>query len=157
MKYLLVIMMTVFVSSCAHHKHGEMGADCGCNKTAEEKKSCGCGMHKTDEQKHECKDCDGKKAHHHHDEAMNPLMSAKVTQQISSEEFTKIYSQNKEKLGKSCTTPAMTYCGKTTKDMMVSESEASCLWTKVFRATRETLPELDGSACAKMIKGFAKK
>ncbi len=159
MKYLLVVMMTVLVSACAHKHHGDMGADSGCNKTAEENKNCGCAMQKKDDKKHECANCEGKNTydHHHHGEAMSALMGPKVTQQISNEEFTKLYTQNKEKLGKTCNNPAMTYCGKTTKDMMVSEAEASCLWTKVFRVTRETLPELDGSACAKMIKGFAKK
>ncbi len=86
-----------------------------------------------------------------------PLMNDKITQKISQEEFTKLYSKNKETLGKNCTNPAMAYCGKTTKDMMVSESEVSCLWGKVFRSTRETLPELDGTTCAKTIKGFVKK
>lgn len=143
----MVAMMAV---SCAH-KHGG-----GCHDS--EKKEC---CHKSAEEKqHDCPNCEGKKAHGHDHSKMEtpaPTMSDKVTQKISQEEFAQLYTKNKEKLGKSCTNPAMAYCGKTTKDMMVSENEASCLWTKVFRATRESLPELDGSACAKMIKGFAKK
>jgi hypothetical protein len=182
MKFLLLVMMTLFVGACAH-KHGGATA-CGCNKTMEEKQACGCGMgagtadatkpaacacegkkhyHDHDKQKRECcseKTCSDHKGHAGHESCQmdtNALMSDKITQKISQEEFAKLYTTNKEKLGKTCTTPAMTYCGKTTKDTMISEGEASCLWTKVFRVSRDTMPELDGTPCAKMIKSFAKK
>ncbi|MBY0385279.1 hypothetical protein K2X05_08985 [bacterium] len=151
MKYLMVLVLSVFLVSCAHKDHSS------CHDSA--KMECGCDK-PTADKKHDCPDCDGKKSHtqeHSKMEMPAATMSEKVTQKISQEEFAQLYAKNKEKLGKSCTNPAMAYCGKTTKDMMVSENEASCLWTKVFRATRESLPELDGSTCAKMIKGFAKK
>jgi hypothetical protein len=157
MKFLFLVMMTVFVGACAHKHQGHEGSktECGCNTTNEnksEKKECDCAK----DQKHEA--CDHHEGHSGHAAVTeNPLMSDKITQQISQEEFNKIYTKNKTKLGKQCTNQAMTYCGKTTKDMMVSETEASCLWTKVFRASRDTMPELDGTACAKTIKGFAKK
>lgn len=153
MKYLMILVLSVFMVSCAHKDHSS------CHDESAEKK-------------HDCPNCEGKKTHSHEGEghhkhdhskmetpppAMSDTMSEKVTQKISQEEFMQLYTKNKEKLGKNCTVPAMSYCGKTTKDMVVSENEASCLWTKVFRATRESLPILDGSACAKMIKGFAKK
>lgn len=155
MKYLMIFVLSVFLVSCAHKDHSSCTdcakMECGCDKSAKEKK-------------HDCPNCEGKKTHSHDHSKMetappmmSDTMSEKVTQKISQEEFAQLYTKNKEKLGKSCTNPAMAYCGKTTKDMMVSENEATCLWTKVFRATRESLPELDGSACAKMIKGFAKK
>jgi ABC-type Zn2+ transport system substrate-binding protein/surface adhesin len=159
MKYLMMMMLTVMAVSCAH-KHGEQGSA---------KTECGCEKDKSTEKAHDCANCDAHKgAEHKHDATHGhdhstmetpaaTMMSDKVTRQMSQEEFAKLYTKNKEKLGKSCTNPAMSYCGKTTKDMMVSETEAGCLYTKVFRATRESLPELDGTACAKMIKGFVKK
>ena len=125
MKYLMILVLSVFLVSCAHKDYSQHSHD-----HSQMEKPAGTTI---------------------------DLMSEKVTQKISQEEFTQLYTKNKEKIGKSCTAPAMSYCGKTTKDMMVSENEASCLWTKVFRVTRESLPELDGSTCAKMIKGFAKK
>jgi hypothetical protein len=170
MKFFLMMIVAVVAMSCAH-KH-----DGACHDSA--KSECGCGKEKSGGDKHSCSDGHEHKSHkneadhdhdhdgkhkHDHGAMTTPaattalLMSDKVTRKISQEEFTQLYTKNKEKLGKSCTNPAMSYCGKTTKDMMVSEAEASCLWTKVFRATRESLPELDGSACAKMYKGFAKK
>ncbi len=157
MKFLVMMMIAMMAVSCAH-KHGG-----GCHDTA--KTECGCDKDKAATEKHDCAACEGKKEHKHdghkHDHGAThtpaSTMSEMVTQKISQEEFSKLYTKNKEKLGKSCTNPAMSYCGKTTKDMMVSEAEASCLWTKVFRSTRESLPELDGTACAKTIKGFVKK
>ena len=166
MKFLVMMMIAMMAVSCAH-KHGG-----GCHDTA--KTECGCDKEKSGTAKHSCSDGHEHKAHkndadhdhdhdgkHKHDHGAThtpaSTMSEMVTQKISQEEFSKLYTKNKDKLGKSCTNPAMSYCGKTTKDMMVSEAEASCLWTKVFRTTRESLPELDGTACAKTIKGFVKK
>jgi ABC-type Zn2+ transport system substrate-binding protein/surface adhesin len=168
MKFLVMMMITMMAVSCAHKHDGKCheGAaktECGCDKekSAGEKHGCSDGH----EHKSHMKDADhdhdhdGKHKHDHGAMTMPPTntMGDMVTQKISKEEFAKLYTKNKEKLGKSCTNPAMSYCGKTTKDMMVSENEASCLYTKVFRATRESLPELDGTSCAKMIKGFVKK
>ncbi len=178
MKYLFLVMMTVFVGACAHKHHGHDGAktECGCDASAEksgamnngEKKECNCGMkeggaHEGCNHHGEQKTCCAEKAckHEGHQactaETTSLLMSDKITQKISQEEFTKIYAKNKSTLGQKCTNQAMTYCGKTTKDMMVSETEASCLWSKVFRASRDTMPELDNTPCAKTIKGFVKK
>ena len=165
MKFLVMMMIAMMAVSCAHKHDGK------CHDAA--KMECSHDKDKTavkDTDK-ECSACDAHKGHgasngdaathgHDHSAMETPaavMMSDKVTQQMSQEEFTKMYTKNKSKLGKSCTNPAMSYCGKTTKDMMVSETEASCLYTKVFRATRESLPELDGTSCAKMIKGFVKK
>jgi hypothetical protein len=168
MKFLVMMMIAMMAVSCAHKHDGK------CHEGAA-KTECGCDKEKSDSGKHSCSDGHEHKSHkneadhdhdhdgkHQHDHsAMETpaavMMSDKVTQQMSQEEFTKMYTKNKAKLGKTCTNPAMSYCGKTTKDMMVSETEASCLYTKVFRATRESLPELDGTSCAKMIKGFVKK
>ena len=165
MKLLVMMMIAVLAVSCAH-KH-----DGACHDGA--KTECGCDKEKSAAAGHECSSCDGHKGHKHeathghdanhkHDHgAMHApasmLMSDKVTQKISQEEFTKLFTTNKANFDKSCSVPAMSYCGKTTKDLMVTEAEASCLWTKVFRTTRESLPVLDGSACSKMIKSFAKK
>ena len=159
MKFLVMMMIAMMAVSCAHKHDGK------CHDGA--KMECSHDKDKTAEKDGECSACDAHKGHdgaatsgHDHSAMETPaavMMSDKVTQQMSQEEFTKMYAKNKTKLGKSCTNPAMSYCGKTTKDMMVSETEASCLYTKVFRATRESLPELDGSSCAKMIKGFVKK
>ena len=159
MKFLVMMMIAMMAVSCAHKHDGK------CHDGA--KMECNHDKDKTAGKDGECSACDAHKGHdgaatsgHDHSAMETPaavMMSDKVTQQMSQEEFTKMYAKNKTKLGKSCTNPAMSYCGKTTKDMMVSETEASCLYTKVFRATRESLPELDGTSCAKMIKGFVKK
>lgn len=82
--------------------------------------------------------------------------NARLLKNISRAEFAKIYSENKEKIGETCSAPAMKYCNKATKDLNVTEAEVTCLWTKVFRVSRERLPELDGTPCASMIKSFAK-
>lgn len=84
-------------------------------------------------------------------------VASDVTQQISKEELTKMYTAKKRQLGKSCSSAASAYCGKVTRDLNVTEEEVSCLWNKVFRSSRETLPKLDGTDCAKMIKSFAAK
>lgn len=160
MKFLVMMMIAMMAVSCAHKHDGK------CHDAA--KMECSHEKDAPADKASECSACDAHKGHgadatahgHDHSAMQTPaavMMSDKVTQQMSQEEFTKMYTKNKSKLGKSCTNPAMSYCGKTTKDMMVSETEASCLYTKVFRATRESLPELDGTSCAKMIKGFVKK
>ncbi len=149
MKYLIMMIVATVAISCAH-KHDGAKTEC-----------TDCAKHDSADKAHECTSCDAHK--NGHGSVTTPeaptfmLAGDMVTQKISQEEFATLYTKNKEKLGKKCTTPAATYCGKTTKDMMVSETEASCLWTKVFRSTRESLPGLDGSSCAKMYKGFVKK
>jgi len=85
------------------------------------------------------------------------LSSPKLMAQINQEDFTKAYNANKDALGKSCSTAATTYCGKTTAAGTISEGDLNCLWTKVFRVTRESLPKLDNTDCANMIKKIAKK
>lgn len=158
MKFLFVVLTSVVFVACAHKGHHECGGHEGAHHDhakMEKSAECGCSMSGSGEKKKDCPVCEGKNTMHNHDAA--PLMSDKITQKISQEEFSKLYTKNKETLGKTCANSAMAYCGKTTKDMMVSEAEASCLWSKVFRSTRETLPELDGTTCAKTIKGFVKK
>jgi hypothetical protein len=145
---------------CAHHDKAHKGENCnscgtkdGCSASCEgEKKERGCcSDNKT------CSTKDAKNGEVCTAEATTLENSPKILKNISQEEFSKVYTANKEKIGQSCSNPAMTYCGKTTKDLNVTQNELTCLWTKVFRVTRETLPELDGTPCSKMIKGFAKK
>jgi hypothetical protein len=157
----------------ASHDHGQM----------HQGKKCGCADHDKSHNEETCKDCGSKegcseckmkgkeadcckegKACKKDGKAGAMCTSAsslennpRILKNISQEDFAKVYSDNKDKLGKSCSAPAMKYCGKSTKDLMITEGELSCLWTKVFRVSRERLPELDGSPCATMIKGFIKK
>lgn len=169
MKVLMMIAFTLFVGACAH-KHG-------CSQGAEQK-DCACDKKEAGMKAHDCADCEGGKKekkeccsdktckHEGHKActadtsaavpAVFPLMSGAVTKNVSQEEFSQIYTKNKENLAKHCTSSAVAYCGKITKDMMVSESEASCLWSKVYRVTREALPQLDGTPCAKTIKSLKK-
>ncbi len=152
---------------CDHHKDGKEAKDakpaCGCGAKTDAKQECSkdCkdkakGDRKCCSEKKACATTDGK------DAAACSMETATTTKdnllaKISGEDLTKAYTTNKDKLGKTCSAAASAYCGKTSRDMMINETELSCLWTKVFRATRETLPKLDGTDCAKMIKTFAKK
>lgn len=147
-------------AACEHHKEDKKEHKCSAcadkdkskcaGECKKDGKACGC--------KHEGKSCGT-------DGAKGAMCSASeslennqaILKNISQDEFTKLYAKNKTQIGKTCTTPAMEYCGKTTKDLNVSESELTCLWTKVFRVTRERLPQLDGTPCATMIQKFAKK
>lgn len=132
-------------AGCDHHDKADKGAACaGCKADPSKEKTC-CA---------EGKCADGSCAA---ETATGLANNPKLLKNISQEEFATVYSKNRDQLGKKCSTPAMKYCGKTTKDVGVTEGEVACLWTKVFRVTRESLPELDGTPCAKMIKGFAKK
>ncbi len=130
------------------NKDGDEGAQCAECKAADKKAESCCAAGKT------CTHKDGASCSA---EVAHITTSPKLLKSISQEEFSKVYGKNREQLGQKCSTPAQKYCGKTTKDINVNETEAACLWTKVFRSTRESLPELDGTPCAKMIKGFAKK
>lgn len=138
-------------AGCAHHdKSDKEGACTACKGESVKERSC-CSEGKSCADK-EAGACTADTA------ATTALANTpKILKNISQEEFAAIYAKNSEKLGKKCSAPAQKYCGKTTKDVNVTENEVACLWTKVFRVTRETLPELDGTPCAKMIKGFAKK
>jgi len=80
-----------------------------------------------------------------------------LTQPITPDELAKLYTANKKQLGKTCSSAASAYCGKVSRDLNVTQDEVSCLWSKVFRVTRETLPRLDNTDCAKLLQKFAKK
>lgn len=147
-------------SGCAHHDKdhkGEACAECGtkegctagCEGAKKDRVCCSEGKSCSTDEASSAEVCKAE---------TSPLENnPKVLKNISQEEFAKVYTKNKTKIGQSCSAPAMKYCGKTTKDLNVTEGELTCLWTKVFRVTRETMPELDGTPCSKMIKGFAKK
>lgn len=150
MRFLFLVSIVLFVGACSHkhHDHHDHAGHGDHHKSAE-----GCN-HKTDAEKKDANcGCEPEKPAPETSLENNP----KVLKNISQEDFAKVYAKNKEKIGQSCSAPAMKYCGKTTKDLNVTEGELTCLWTKVFRVTREVMPELDGTPCAKMIKGFAKK
>lgn len=146
-------------TSCDHHDKSHKGGECaGC----EDKAKCSADCKSGTKERGCCsegKSCGTKEG------ATGGAMcgvgelesNQALLQNITQEEFAKLYTKNKSQIGKTCTAPAMEYCGKTTKDLNVTESELSCLWTKVFRVTRERLPQLDGSPCANMIQKFAKK
>lgn len=144
---------------CAHHDKDHKGGDC-----TDCKKECAAGCEKPTTKERGC--CSDDKSCSTTDAKTNAAMckatssplenNPRILKNISQEEFAKVFSTNKDKIGQTCSSPAMKYCGKTTKDMNVTEGEMTCLWTKVFRVTRERLPELDGTPCASMIKGFAK-
>lgn len=172
MKFLFLVSLVFFLGACAQkHSHGhnhEGGHD---HAKMEQDKACGgCGHHdqahgggncsdcKSGVKNRECcsdtKTCESKEAAAQCTAAsMNAIPDF---HNISKEEFVKTYTKKKDKIGPACSNPAMKYCDKSTKDLNVSESEFACLWSKVFRVTRERLPDLDGTPCAKMIKSFAK-
>lgn len=75
-----------------------------------------------------------------------------IRKTISKEEFQKFHEANANELGAKCSEAAMTYCGKETKDLELTESELICLWQRVYRVTREVLPKLDDTPCAELIK-----
>ncbi len=163
MKYILMLAAALLFSACSstghhhahgdhgkHHAHGEGKSECGdscdtkksdcdgaCDVKKEEKKSdCGCDASAGDTVK---------------------AAAAAATPVMAKEEITKLYTANKAKLGKSCSPAASAYCGKVTRDLNVTEDELSCLVDKVYRTTKDALPKLDNSECAKMIKKIAKK
>lgn len=187
MRFLYIAIVVLFLGACsqkhhdhdhdhdAHHNHHdhhatgdhkhvqsvEAGGCTLCKEHGGDKNHEECAACKEKSQKRSCcseeKGCTDKDAATCTAETANLETSPKLLKNISQDEFATVYAQNRDKIGKSCSAPAMKYCGKTTKDTNISETELACLWTKVFRVTRETLPELDGTPCAKMIKGFAKK
>lgn len=161
MKLVLSLICVLALAACSSTSKTETAKEsCGaCAGT--EKKDCG-------------GDCAGKEGHkcdgacktnhggaEHHATALPveawPLDAAHVKGRISQEEFQAALTKNQEKLNKSCVAPAQKYCGKETKDMMVSQTEVVCLYTKVNRVTREKLPQLDGTPCANLIKGMTPK
>lgn len=175
MRFLFLVSIVMFIGACSHkHSHNHDGGH-DHSKMEQDKSCAGCAHHDKNHKDGDCAECGKEKARgccsddkscSSKDATGTAICSAeasalennpKILKNISKEEFAKVYSTNKEKIGQVCSQPAMKYCGKTTKDMNVSEGELTCLWTKVFRVTREILPELDGTPCSKMIKGFAKK
>lgn len=164
MKYILLLSVLLFVSACGHkhgdHKHeGTKAEDCGCGHHEAEKKHCDGKCDHTEgtphhgEKDHDCAAC----AHHTEKKAWDLSGNAQLSASISEEDFQKGYLSNSAKLGLSCTSAAQEYCGKTTKDMMVTEQEVGCLWAKAHRVTREKLPKLDKTACEKLLKGMVAK
>ncbi|MCB9072222.1 MAG: hypothetical protein H6623_01275 [Bdellovibrionaceae bacterium] len=174
MRFLHLIAILLFISACSH---GQAPSE---TSGQEQTASCNCAEHDKDHEHHDCsscaahgacKECNHDKKERHccgescaekkDDKAMCTAGSElsnnpRILKNISPEAFAQAYEKNKETLGKKCSIPATKYCGKTTKDLMVTEAEVSCLWKKVFRVTREQLPELDNTPCAKLIKKMAK-
>ena len=127
MKYVLILTAALLVSACSstHKKDGD--ACCG----------------------------GAKEASTHAPAAETATAATDAVTAGAKEEIAKIYTSQKAKLGKTCSAAASAHCGKVTRDLNITEGELSCLWGKVFRTTKEAIPDLDGSACAKLIKSAA--
>ncbi len=160
MKFLMGLFLVCGLAACSSTaQKTEAKEECQTCADSEKKEKCDCSEHK-DKAAHQCGSEDGCKGHHgdkgHQAMALPaeawPLDAAHIKGRISQDQFMASLSKNQEKINKSCLAPAQKYCGKETKDMNVSTNEVVCLYTKVNRVTREKLPQLDGTPCAKLIK-----
>ncbi|MBY0451500.1 MAG: hypothetical protein K2P92_00605 [Bdellovibrionaceae bacterium] len=163
MKMVLSLVLVFGFVACSSAKKDEAASkDCAVCAGSESKADCKCEDHKAGqscEHGTSCKDQHGSHGSKGHEATALPaeawtLDQPHMKQRITQHEFQTALGKSQEKLNKSCVAPAQKYCGKTTKDMAVTESEVVCLYTKVHRVTREKLPQLDGTPCAKLIKGM---
>lgn len=156
MKYILFFAAAVLFSACSHgHKHE--GHDHAAAHQHADGSACGCSdkdakaAHHHEAKDHKCDKCEGKA-----DKCDKCAAAAAPAEWningITQAEFKTAYTKRSAELGKVCTAAAQEYCGKTTKDMGVTEEEVTCLLAKTQRVTREVLPKLDKTPCAKVLK-----
>ena len=180
MKSILLLAAALFFAGCSHgdkhhdhkdhahhgdHKHDHSGPATPEGDDAKKHadgSDCGCGH--AEKSNHS----EGSKEHDHHGKINGKCEQCTIAQTsalaqewtftgITKEEFKTAYTKNKTELGKTCTPAAQEYCGKTTKDIGVTEGEATCLMAKTQRVTREVLPKLDKTPCAKLLTKIATK
>jgi hypothetical protein len=138
MKFLMMLTAALLFTACAHKGH----------------KNCGGEGHKCEKDQN-CGKCDGEKKESCPECAASEAATAAPAWNlngITKEQFQAAYNKEKTKLNKNCVKAATEYCGKTTKDLQITETEAMCLWEKSNRVTREVLPQLDKTKCDKTLK-----
>jgi hypothetical protein len=82
----------------------------------------------------------------------NSVLVAKAEEKALNPIAAEIYSVQRRNIDKHCSAVAAVHCGKTSRDMRVSRSEFSCLYSLTTRLTKNAIAGLDGSQCDRIIK-----
>lgn len=158
MKHIIFLAAALLFAGCnTAHKAHDHGAEAGHEHGGEE---CGCaegsGHHEHGE-KHDHKHGAEAAAATPTAPAWNLSGNPQLKAEISEADFVKAYVDKHTQFGKKCSAAASEYCGKTSKDLAVTQEEVACLWSKAHRVTRETLSQLDKTPCEKLLKNMAPK